>query len=107
MPAELTAYHTSAFVNYSHKIKKIPFLVKVKRNLIKWWSNRSYRADDIPSVIPWPWLRKLFDTDSHAGESKRPIAERTPNSWVAERPIDNFFYRNGTRNRQVSLFGAE
>ena len=25
----------------------------------------------------------------HAGESKRPIAERTPNSWVTERPIAN------------------
>ena len=25
----------------------------------------------------------------HAGESKRPIAERTPNSWETERPIDN------------------
>ena len=26
---------------------------------------------------------------AHAGESKRPIAERTPNSWETERPIDD------------------
>ena len=25
----------------------------------------------------------------HAGESKRPIAERTPNLWVTESLIDN------------------
>ena len=31
----------------------------------------------------------IHSNHKHAGESKRPIAERTPNSWETERPIDN------------------
>ena len=35
-------------------------------------------------LVVFVWLNNY-----HAGESKRPIAERTPNSWETERPIDN------------------
>ena len=41
----------------------------------------------------WKYYEILFGEIAHrvlhAGESKRPIAERTPNSWETERPIYN------------------
>ena len=42
------------------------------------------------------WFRNPADSGislSHAGESKRPIAERTPSSWETERPIDNILIK--------------
>ena len=35
----------------------------------------------------------VFSDTLHAGESKRPIVERTPNSWETERPIDNILIK--------------
>ena len=36
---------------------------------------------------------EIYTDKTHAGESKRPIGERTPNSWVTERPIDNILIK--------------
>ena len=43
----------------------------------------------IPLYYYFTQLQAANGTNYHAGESKRPIAERTPNSWETERPIDD------------------
>ena len=45
---------------------------------------------DWNSIQQWSGIQTISHIhQTHAGESKRPIAERTPNSWETERPIDN------------------
>ena len=87
-----TCHHCRKTLNIDHMLLECAVL---QQSSDEYYTANSLKTifGTIPEIIIVESLPKAGFFCLHAGESKRPIVERTPNSWETERPIDNILIK--------------